>query len=128
VVPPSSRFFNSAPVYINTLLRKIIMKYARALAFAALAGITVIGTGCAVGRGQSTAGAFVDDAAITTAVKAKFAEDKSVSATSISVETLNGTVQLSGFAKSAAEKAQAESLARGTKNVKSVRNDILVRN
>ncbi len=104
------------------------MKYARALAFATLAGLTVIGSGCAVGRGQSTTGSFIDDTAITTAVKARFAEDKSVAATAISVETLNGTVQLSGFAKSAAEKSQAESLARGVKNVKSVRNDIVVRN
>ena len=80
------------------------MKYARAIAFAALAGITIIGSGCSVGRGQQTAGSYVDDAAITTSVKAKFAEDKTVSATSISVETLNGTVQLSGFAKSGAEK------------------------
>ena len=103
------------------------MKYARAIAFAALAGITIIGSGCAVGRGQQTAGAYVDDAAITTAVKAKFAEDKTVSATSISVETLNGTVQLSGFAKSGAEKMQADNIARGVKNVKSVRNDIAVR-
>jgi hyperosmotically inducible protein len=103
------------------------MKYARAIAFAALAGITIIGSGCAVGRGQQTAGAYVDDAAITTAVKAKFAEDKTVSALSISVETLNGTVQLSGFAKSGAEKMQAENIARGVKNVRSVRNDIVVR-
>ena len=103
------------------------MKYARALAFAALAGITIVSAGCAVGRGQSTAGAYVDDAAITTAVKAKFVEDKTVAASSISVETLNGTVQLSGFAKSGAEKAQAEAIARGVKNVKSVRNDIAVR-
>lgn len=103
------------------------MKYARAIAFAALAGITIIGSGCAVGRGQQTAGAYVDDAAITTAVKARFAEDKTVSATSISVETLNGTVQLSGFAKSGAEKMQADNIARGVKNVKSVRNDIVVR-
>jgi osmotically-inducible protein OsmY len=43
------------------------------------------------------------------------------------VETLNGTVQLSGFAKSAAEKAQAENIARNVKNVKGVRNDIVVR-
>lgn len=103
------------------------MKYARAIAFAALAGITILSTGCAVGRGQETAGAYVDDAAITTAVKAKFVEDKTVSAMSISVETLNGTVQLSGFAKSSAEKAQAEALARGVKNVRAVRNDIAVR-
>lgn len=103
------------------------MKYARALAFAAMAGITILSTGCAVGRGQETAGAYVDDAAITTSVKAKFVEDKTVSATSISVETLNGTVQLSGFAKSSAEKSQAENIARGVKNVRAVRNDIVVR-
>ena len=102
-------------------------KYARAVAFAALAGITLVGTGCAVMRGQETTGAYVDDAAITAAVKAKFIEDKVVSATSISVETLNGTVQLSGFAKSAAEKAQAEAIARNSRNVRAVRNDIAVR-
>ena len=103
------------------------MKYARAIAFAALAGITIIGSGCAVGRGQETAGAYVDDAAITTSVKAKFVEDKTVGAMAIKVETLNGTVQLSGFAKSSAEKAQAENIARNVKNVKAVRNDIVVR-
>lgn len=96
-------------------------------AFAALAGMTVLSTGCAVVRGQETAGAYVDDAGITTAVKAKMVEDKTVAASSISVETLNGTVQLSGFAKSMAEKSQAESIARNVKNVRSVRNDIVVR-
>jgi hyperosmotically inducible protein len=103
------------------------MKYARAIAIAALAGITILSTGCAVVRGQETTGAYVDDAAITTAVKAKYVEDKTVAATSISVETLNGTVQLSGFAKSQAEKDKAEALARGVKNVRAVRNDIAVR-
>ena len=83
------------------------MKYARALAFAALAGATIVSTGCSVARNQQTVGAYVDDAGITTAVKTRMAEDKTVSATSISVETLNGTVQLSGFAKSQAEKNQA---------------------
>jgi len=103
------------------------MKYARAIAFAALAGITIISAGCAVGRGQQTAGSFVDDAAITTAVKAKYAADKSVAMTSIGVETLNGTVQLSGFARSATEKTMAEAIARDTKNVRAVRNDIVIR-
>ncbi len=96
-------------------------------AFAALAGMTVLSTGCAVVRGQETTGAYVDDAAITTAVKAKMVSDKTVAASSISVETLNGTVQLSGFAKSGAEKAQAEALARSVNNVRGVRNDIVVR-
>ena len=103
------------------------MKYARALAFAALAGITIISTGCAVTRDQQTVGAYVDDAGITAAVKAKMAEDKTVSAAAISVETLNGTVMLSGFAKNATEKGAAESLARSVNGVKDVRNEIVVR-
>ena len=96
-------------------------------AFAALAGMTVLSTGCAVVRGQETAGAYVDDASITTAVKARMIEDKTVAASSISVETLNGTVQLSGFAKSVAEKSRAETIARNAANVRAVRNDIVVR-
>jgi hyperosmotically inducible protein len=103
------------------------MKKLRVIALAALTGITLLSTGCAVVRGQETVGAYVDDAAITTAVKAKFVDDKIVSASSISVETLSGIVQLSGFAKSAAEKSQAEQIARNSKNVRSVRNDIIVR-
>ena len=103
------------------------MKYARALAFSAMASIVILSAGCAVGRGQETPGAYVDDAAITTTVKAKMIDDKTVAASSISGETLNGTVQLSGFAKSSTEKAQAEAIARGVKNVRAVRNDIVVR-
>jgi hyperosmotically inducible protein len=103
------------------------MKYTRALTLAILAGTTILTTGCAVVRGQETAGAYVDDTAITTAVKARFVEDKTVDAASVKVETLNGTVQLSGFAKSNAEKAQAEYLARNTKGVRDVRNNLSVR-
>src|SRR4051812_7830891 len=99
----------------------------RILAAAVLAAATLAGTGCAVTRGQQSAGTFVDDTATTTAVKAKFVEDKTVDASSIKVETLKGTVQLSGFAKSNAEKAQAEYLARNTKGVRSVQNSIVVR-
>lgn len=84
-------------------------------------------TGCAVTRGQSSVGAYVDDTAITVAVKAKLTEAETVDAAAISVETLNGTVQLSGFAKNATEKTDAESLARTVKGVKAVDNRITVR-
>lgn len=94
---------------------------------AAVAATVVVLAGCAVARDQSTVGEYVDDSKITTMVKTKFVENKEVAASAISVETLNGTVQLSGFAKNANEKAMAESLARGVKGVKSVKNDILVR-
>ena len=104
------------------------MKIARTLALAAAVGVSIItATGCAVVRDQQTVGAYVDDSAITTAVKAKFAEDKTVNAVAISVETLKGTVQLSGFAKSQAEKDQAGRIASNVNHVKEVRNSIVVR-
>ena len=103
------------------------MKLSKALAIALLAGATLAGTGCSVMRGQETAGSYVDDATITTAIKAKFVEDKTVDAAAIKVETLNGTVQLSGFAKSASERSQAENIARNTKGVRSVQNNLSVR-
>src|SRR3990167_7654206 len=75
---------------------------------AAMMALTLLGTtGCAVQRGQETVGSYVDDSAITLAVKSRFVESKEVDAAAISVETLNGTVMLSGFAKNAAEKAAA---------------------
>jgi len=83
--------------------------------------------GCAVTRGQQSAGSYVDDTAITTAVKAKFVDDKLVDAASIGVETMKGTVMLSGFAKSSTEKAAAETLAMKVDGVKSVKNEIAVR-
>jgi hyperosmotically inducible periplasmic protein len=83
--------------------------------------------GCAVTRDQSTVGEYIDDATITTKVKARMVENKQVDAAAISVETLNGTVMLSGFAKNSTEKATAESIAREIKGVKAVKNEIAVR-
>jgi len=84
-------------------------------------------TGCAVTRNQETVGAYLDDSAITAAVKARMIDNKTVDASAISVETLKGTVMLSGFAKSAAERTVAESLAWKTDGVKVVKNEIAVR-
>ena len=103
----------------------MIIRTALAAAVAAVALLTA--TGCAVTRGQETVGAYIDDATITTQIKARFADNTQVAATSISVETLNGTVLLSGFAKNTTEKTMAESIARGVNGVKSVKNEITVR-
>ncbi|TAG70066.1 MAG: BON domain-containing protein, partial [Burkholderiales bacterium] len=55
------------------------------------------------------------------------AADPVTNAIAISVETLKGEVQLSGFAKNASEKSRAEVIARDVNGVKRVRNDIVVR-
>jgi osmotically-inducible protein OsmY len=102
--------------------------YIRTTIVAAMTAIALLGTaGCAVSRGQETVGAYVDDTGITTLIKSRFIENKQVDAASIRVETLNGTVMLSGFAKNANEKITAENIARGVSGVKSVRNEIAIR-
>ena len=84
-------------------------------------------SGCAVQRGQETVGAYVDDATITTQVKSRFVENKEVDAAAISVETMTGTVMLSGFAKNLTEKTTAERIARTVSGVRAVKNEITVR-
>ena len=81
------------------------MKIRTILAAAAISMTLLTVVGCAVSRGQQTAGAYVDDSAITASVKTRMLENPDVAGTSITVETLNGTVMLSGFAKSQKEKA-----------------------
>jgi osmotically-inducible protein OsmY len=97
------------------------------LASAMTALMLLTASGCAVMRGQENTSNYVDDAAITTAVKAKLVENKDVDAGAIKVETLNHTVMLSGFAKSALEKSTAESIAMQTTGVRNVKNQIVVR-
>jgi osmotically-inducible protein OsmY len=102
--------------------------YIRTTLVAAMTAVVLLTTpGCAVTRGQETTGAYIDDAALTTRIKARFVENKEVDAASIKVETLNGTVMLSGFAKSSVERSTAENIARGVNGVKSVKNEIAVR-
>jgi hyperosmotically inducible periplasmic protein len=103
-------------MYIRTTLAAIVAATA-----------LLITTGCAVSRGQETLGAYIDDTGITTLVKSRFVENTSVDAAAISVETLNGTVMLSGFAKSSNEKNIAGDIARGVSGVRMVKNEILVR-
>jgi hyperosmotically inducible periplasmic protein len=101
------------------------LRHLSILALSAL--VLATASGCAVIRGQETVGAYVDDTAITTAVKSRFVESKAVDAVAIGVETLNGTVMLSGFAKSTAEKVAAEGLTWRVAGVKQVKNEIAVR-
>ncbi len=103
------------------MIRKI------SLATVAASLVLLTASGCAVSRGQESVGAYIDDTGITTLVKARFFEDKDVAGTAISVETLNGTVMLSGFAKNSLERNRAETIAHGVKGVKAVKNEVAIR-
>ena len=103
----------------------MIIRHNLTALFAAVALLSA--TGCAVTRDQQTAGAYVDDTVITTQIKSRMLNDKDVAGTSIGVETLNGTVMLSGFAKSSMERGAAERIARDVNGVRQVKNEIAVR-
>lgn len=82
-------------------------------------------TGCQAMTGK-TAGQTVDDAGITTAVKAKLAGEKAVTLTRIDVDTNQGVVALNGVVDTSATKQRAEELARQVNGVKSVVNNLQV--
>ena len=103
------------------------MKPSHFLMAAAAAVLIVQTAGCAVARDQQSVGSYIDDTTITTRGKARMAEDPPEIAMSIQVETLNATVQLSGFAKNSTERSAAEKLAASVPGVTAVRNDIVVR-
>lgn len=100
-----------------------ITKYAAAAVLAA--GLAM--SGCNVMRGQSTAGEYVDDVAITAQVKAKLLDAKEVEGLDVNVDSTNGRVKLTGWADSATEASAAGNLAREVKGVKSVDNQLQVK-
>jgi osmotically-inducible protein OsmY len=69
----------------------------------------------------------VDDAAVTTSVKAALLADSGLSSATIGVDTQKGVVTLSGMVNSDVLKAKAEEIAKGVKGVKSVVNNLTVK-
>jgi osmotically-inducible protein OsmY len=94
-------------------------KLKQIFAFAAVA--TLVGlSGCATTEG------FIDDATITTKVKAAIWNEPSLKVMDISVRTENKIVELSGSVKSRTDKAKAAELARDVVGVRKVKNDLAI--
>lgn len=80
--------------------------------------------GCATTPKQEGTGEYIDDAVITTKVKAAIFNEPTLKSTEINVETFKGVVQLGGFVNSQADINKAVEVARSVKGVKSVKNDM----
>lgn len=101
------------------------MKQLRKSLSAVLLAVSLGGVaGCASTPTQQGTGEFVDDAVISTKVKAALIEDPLTKAYQIEVKTFKGVVQLSGFVATQAEANKAAEVARGVAGVTSVKNDI----
>lgn len=82
---------------------------------------------CAPTAKREGTGEYIDDALITTKVKAALAADPNVKATEVNVETFKGMVQLSGFVASKESIQKALDIARGVAGVRGVKNDMTVK-
>ena len=94
-----------------------------AIAIAAVAGML----GCASTSKSEGTGEYVDDAVITTKVKAAIFEQPNLKSAEINVETFKGVVQLSGFVSSSDNASTAVRTAQAVKGVTSVKNDMRVK-
>ena len=77
--------------------------------------------------GNRSFGTWIDDATTTASVKSRLVANANTSGLQIDVDTRGDEVTLSGEVASAQEKALAEELALSTGDVKSVRNQLVVR-
>ena len=105
--------------------------------FAAAGCATTKNTGVAIKEGTTAAGKEVgdkaedvgekiEDASITSAIKMKFANDESVSASDINVDTTDGHVTLTGTVDSQAALDRALQLGRSVAGVKSVHSNLTI--
>jgi hyperosmotically inducible periplasmic protein len=83
--------------------------------------------GCAPTATRESTGAYVDDASITTKVKAAILADAALKVFEIHIVTDKDVVQLSGFVDSSSMIARAGQVAHGVAGVRGVRNDLVVR-
>jgi hyperosmotically inducible periplasmic protein len=96
----------------------------------ALSGALALGGlvgGCAATSTSDSTGQYVDDTVITTKVKSALLGDDAVKSLAVSVETVKGVVQLSGFVNTSEQKAAAGKDAAAVPGVKSVKNNLIVK-
>jgi hyperosmotically inducible protein len=82
-------------------------------------------SGCRSMTGESV-GQNVDDTTVTSSVKAKLVADKAANLTRVSVNTVNGTVYLTGIVDTSEQKTRAAQLASEAKGAKRVVNNLQV--
>ena len=89
--------------------------------------VVTLTTGCAGDRYHESTGENIDDRGITMRVKNSLSDDTDYKYEGVNVTTFKGTVQLSGFVDTHAQKSRAAGLAKGIEGVKDVENNITVK-
>jgi len=84
-------------------------------------------TGCAGDRYHQSTGEAIDDHGVSSRVKSALSNDQQYKYDGVDVVTFKGTVQLSGFVDSSAQRSRAGALAKSVEGVKEVENNITVK-
>lgn len=104
---------------------------ARQVFCAVAAAVALVGVGACSSNPQAkheTAGEYASDTGLTAKVKTAIATDVGArTAAGVNVETYKGTVQLSGFVDSQDQATRAADAAKKVDGVRSVKNDIRVK-
>jgi hyperosmotically inducible protein len=75
----------------------------------------------------TTAGQVVDDKTLTANVQSALNQNPDYKFAGVTVDTMNGTVQLSGFVNTADQKSKAVVVAKGVQGVKDVEDKMTVK-
>ena len=95
------------------------------------AAVTTL-TGCnnnesAANPPAQTVGQVVDDKTLTVNVKAALAQNPDYKFGDVTVDTMNATVQLSGFVNTSDQKSKAVDIAKGVQGVKDVEDKMTLK-
>ncbi len=94
----------------------------------AVSGVKGVENNLMIKQAAQTTGGAIDDSTISAKVKSALIDSADTKAGDIKVETRGGVVQLSGYAKSEAQKTAATKVAQSVQGVKAVKNSISIKN
>lgn len=91
------------------------------------AAVATLTTGCAGDRYNRSTGEYIDDKSLSMRVRSALGDNPEYKFGDVSVTSFKGVVQLSGFVNSSDQKSKAGSIAKGVDGVRSVENNITVK-
>lgn len=89
--------------------------------------VITLTTGCAGDRYNRSTGEYIDDKGLSMRVRSALGDNAEYKFGDVSVTSFKGTVQLSGFVNSSDQKSKAGSIAKGVEGVRTVENNITVK-
>ena len=104
-----------------------IRKLSSLVAVGSFLGLCAFSNGCAETRTHDSTGQYVDDTGITAKVKTALLKDDLVKSFEITVSTMKGVVQLSGFVDNSGQKSAAGRDAALVPGVTEVSNNLIVK-